>query len=365
MRDAKMADDSLDDPSTDQYWFTWTVPEGLQNPKIVEIDAEQIANELLERSENKNNKMAEQTEKVNYSQWLKRGANIFIPTDNSKTQTTLDPGVYNMRVAEGIGVYLFKKKLNLDEIVNLPMVAGKEVLAGVEKFWQRKEKFLEYGFTYKRGVLLYGKPGNGKSVLINILSKQLVEEMKGIVIYLPSAAELDLYYKFSSEILRIIEPDRRLIVVMEDIDGMVAYKDNETTLLNILDGVNQLDNVVYIATTNYPERMSDRILNRPSRFDLRVEVTSPNEECRRIYFQEKLKEHDLREIDLDEWVRETADMSMAHLGELIKSVIIIGNDFKQTIETLKGMKNLPCSADFDKDTKKGVGFISPWPKATA
>jgi SpoVK/Ycf46/Vps4 family AAA+-type ATPase len=259
-------------------------------------------------------------------------------------------------VADGIGIYLFKKKLNLDELVDLPMEEGRKVIEGISKFWERKDKFLEYGYTYKRGVLMYGAPGNGKSCLINRLCKQLVEGPdKGIVIYLTSADELELYYRFSTEILRIIEPERRLIVVLEDVDGMVAYKNNETTLLNILDGVNQLDNVVYIATTNYPEQLSGRILNRPSRFDLRVEVKAPNALCREIYFKNKLKPSDLEAINLKEWVDSTADMSMAHLGELIKSVIIIGNDFDETITTLRGMKHLPHSSSFDKETKS-VGF---------
>jgi AAA+ superfamily predicted ATPase len=339
-------------PKESSCWFPWDLGDNYSGPVITEI--------IPVEDENQNNKMAEQQEKVNYSQWLKRGPNIFIPTDNSITQQALDPGVYNIRTQEGVGAYLFKKNLTLDELVDLPMEEGVKVIEGIDKFWKRKEKFAEYGYTYKRGVLLYGAPGNGKSCLINKLCKQLVEDLKGIVIYLSSGAELGLYYHFSSEILRIIEPDRKLIVVMEDIDGMIAYKDNETTLLNILDGVNQLDNVVYIATTNYPESLSARILNRPSRFDLRIEVKAPTPECRRIYLEAKLKEHDLKEIDLNQWVEQTEGMSMAHLGELIKSVIIIGNDFDETIETLKGMKVLPCSADFDKDTKKNVGFIAGW-----
>jgi GTPase SAR1 family protein len=336
-----------------------------EDTKLIIVD---LSNELqikgsmwsweVKNINNSNSNMSEEKEKVNYSQWLRRGANVFIPTDNSKTQPTLEPGVYNIRTADGIGPYLFKKNLTLDELVDLPMEEGIKVLEGIDKFWKRKEKFAEYGFTYKRGVLMYGSPGNGKSCLINQLCDQLVNELKGIVIYLSSGSELGLYYHFSSEILRIIEPDRKLIVVLEDVDGMVAYKDNETTLLNILDGVNQLDNVVYIATTNYPENLSARILNRPSRFDLRVEVKAPNAECRRIYFEAKLKEHDLKEIDLQKWVDATEEMSMAHLGELIKSVIIIGNDFDETIKTLKEMKVLPNSVDFDKDTKKSVGFIN-------
>lgn len=294
-------------------------------------------------------------ERVQFTQWLKRGPNTFFPTDNSVTQKELDSGVYNIRLSDA-GLYLFKKKLDIDELIDLPMKEGEIVIDGIKTFWEREQKFKDYGYVYKRGILMYGDPGNGKSCLINKLCKHLVDILKGIVIYISSASELDHYYKFSNEILRIIEPGRKLIVVMEDIDGLCSYKDSETTLLNILDGVNQTNNVVYIGTTNYPEQLSARILNRPSRFDLRVEVKAPNSECREVYFKAKLKESDLSEINLQKWIVETEGMSMAHLGELIKSVVIIGANFEETITRLKAMKKLPSSHEFGKDTKPSVGF---------
>jgi len=314
--------------------------------------------EILESYFNNKKKMAEdkKEEKVQYSQWLKRGTSTFIPADNSNTQKELDAGVYNIRFADGVGFYLFKKNLNLDELVDLPMKEGDAVVTGIKTFWEREEKFKEYGYTYKRGVLLYGEAGMGKSCLINKLCKHLVEKLNGIVIYISQSGELDSYYKFSSEILRVIEPNRRLVVCIEDIDGLCAYKENETTLLNILDGVNQINNVVYIGTTNFPENLTARILNRPSRFDLRIEVKAPNAECREIYFKAKLKDSDLNIIDLKSWVDQTEGMSMAHLGELIKSVIIIGNTFEETIQRLVEMKKLPSSHEFGKETKS-IGYF--------
>lgn len=275
--------------------------------------------------------------RVNYTQWLKRGTNTFFPTDNSETQAKIDSGVYEIRFATETGYYLLKKELNLDELIDLPVPEGREVLNGVKTFWKRRDKFVEYGYAYKRGILLYGVPGGGKTSIINLLCRELMEKMDGVIFTLGSSNELGNYSTFMPEIYRIIERDRPIITILEDIDGLCQDRETESKLLNVLDGIDQLENVVYIATTNYMDRLSQRITNRPNRFDRRIEVRFPNEECRRMYFEHKLKSADLAIINIEEWVERTRGMTMAHLGEVIKSVIILGNDFEETIKTLEDM----------------------------
>lgn len=224
-------------------------------------------------------------------------------------------------------------------------------------FWQREDKFREYGFVFKRGILLYGPPGTGKTSLINIVSKKLIEDFDGVIITLNTKYELELYESMLPEIIRIIEPNRKLITVIEDIDGLCNGGSSETLLINILDGIEQSDNILYLATTNYPERLPKRIMNRPNRFDLRIKVGFPPSEVRREYFKSKLKPNDLATIDLEMWVDKTSGMSIAHLGELIKSVIILDNDFIETINRLEELKTTPNSVSLEKDNEDDtVGF---------
>lgn len=294
--------------------------------------------------------------RVVYSQWLKRGTNTFIPTDNAVTVAQVEAGVYNIRFNDHIGYYLVKKDLNLDELINLPNPEGKKVLEGISTFWQRKEKFKEYGYSYKRGILLYGVPGGGKTSIINLLCKELVDNMNGVVFTISSEEELTMYKNFMPEYYRVIEPTRPIITIIEDIDGLCQHKDTETKLLNVLDGIEQLENVVYLATTNYTERLSERILNRPNRFDMRLEVKSPNEDCRRMYLKHKLKDADLKGIDLEDWVTKTKGMTMAHLGEVIKSVVILGNTFEDTVKNLHNLKETPVSRNYDAEFADKIGF---------
>lgn len=302
--------------------------------------------------------------KLEYSQWLKRGTSTFIPTDNAETVKELEAGVYSLRWAEGTGFYMTKKNLKIDDLIQFDSEEHASVFKSITDFWNSKDKFKEYGFVYKRGILLYGPPGTGKTSLINMITQELITKHNGIVITLSNGNDLSLYHSYISEVLRVIEPDRPIITVIEDVDGLCARQSDETELINILDGMEQLDNVVYIATTNYPERLPERITNRPNRFDRRVYVGFPSVKTRKMYIKAKLKPADLKAINLKKWVDATEDMTISHIGELIKSVIILDNDFDETIKLLKTLKEIPSSHEMKKgNNPKKIGYASEEPVA--
>lgn len=309
--------------------------------------------------------------KIDYSQWIQRGLNTFIPTDNAKTVAKIDEGVYNLRFSNQQGFYLFKKTLHIDELLVLPSKGEKEVLESITKFWERKDKFKEYGFIYKRGVLLYGPPGTGKTSLINIICDRMVKEHKGVVFVIQNGSDLELYSKFIPEIFRTIEPTRPILTIIEDIDCFCTGGSTETELINVLDGIEQMDNVVYLATTNYTERLPQRLLNRPNRFDRRIKIGFPTAEVREAYIRKKLKKHDIEAIEKSKtpikvWVSETKNMTLSHIGELIKSVVILDNGFYETIKLLKDLKEIPVSSQYNKgdsdDSSIGFKNEKSWPE---
>ncbi len=153
--------------------------------------------------------------------------------------------------------------------------------------------------------------------------------------------DVDRFTSFIST-FRKVEPNRPLVVLLEDIDSIASESRYQTArLLNILDGVKQIEGVVYIATTNYPEKLQERITNRPSRFDRRYKVGSPNEEIRRAYINHKLNEEDIKGIDIDLWVKKTEGMSLSHLKEVVISVIVMGRTFEETISNLESLAEKP------------------------
>jgi 5-hydroxyisourate hydrolase-like protein (transthyretin family) len=288
-----------------------------------------------------------------FTQWAIHSGGKFSPT--LSTTEKLEPGFYEVGFDSNTGHYLEKKDVNTDELYELPSVELMDIIEDIEKFWDRKEKYAQYNFIHKRGILLYGEPGCGKSAIIQLCTKQLTQKMGGIVINVTNGDQVEYYSKIIGK-LRQVEPERPLVVIFEDIDA-IASEGSWTTsmILNLLDGIKQIQNVVYIATTNHPDKLEDRITNRPSRFDRRYEVELPNESVRKSYIQNKLSEDDLKGINIDVWVKETEGFSLAHMRELVISVITMDNSFEDTIARLKGMKVKPRI----KSKSGTIGFGKP------
>jgi SpoVK/Ycf46/Vps4 family AAA+-type ATPase len=136
--------------------------------------------------------------------------------------------------------------------------------------------------------------------------------------------------------VRSIEKDRRILVIFEDIDEIIEEY-NEADVLAILDGERQIDNVVFIATTNYPENLDGRIKNRPSRFDRVEKIDVPSNDARRVYLEAKLSEH-LKDEEISKWVEITKGFSIAHIKELIVNVLCLGNALEEQVKRIKNMK---------------------------
>ena len=285
-----------------------------------------------------------------YNQWAVHQGGKYTPT--MPTVAQLPAGFYELGIDNQIGIYYEKRKVDTDELFELPSDELQDIIQDIENFWERSDKYQEYGFLHKRGILLYGDPGAGKSGIIQLCTKHLIEKKNGIVISLSSGDQIDWYGK-SIGSFRSVEPHRPLIVILEDIDSIAGEGNWSTSmLLNILDGIKQIDNVVYIATTNYPEQLEERITNRPSRFDRRYEILMPNAKVRESYFRSKLTEEDLERIKLSEWIKATEGFSMAHLRELVIAVVALGNTFEDTLARLNGLKVKPKI----KSKSKKIGF---------
>jgi SpoVK/Ycf46/Vps4 family AAA+-type ATPase len=267
------------------------------------------------------------------------------------TTPKVPAGVYEIGWNGTMGTFTLKKQpFKTDELYHLPSPEITDILKDIENFWDRIDKYKEYNFVHKRGILMYGEPGCGKSGIIQLISQDLIKR-DGIVINIKDEEDVDHFAQFIPT-FRKIEPNRSLVVLLEDIDSLAGENRFQTArLLNILDGVKQIEGVVYIATTNYPEKLEERITNRPSRFDRRYKVDLPNEEIRRSYILNKLTKEDLERNDIDEWVKRTEGMSLSHLKEVLVSVIVMGRTFEETIANLEGLKIKPTI----KKTKS-VGF---------
>lgn len=242
----------------------------------------------------------------------------------------LPPGYYNLSTDSSNRLYFAPVEARNDTLLRFPDSVAGEVIKGITDFWSREEAFRKYGLPFKRGILLHGPAGMGKTSTLQLIAREVVAAGGVVMPYHVSLFERG--YRF----LRMIQPDMPLVVFIEDIEMYEAtegYKD-AADFLNVLDGAENISRTVFLATTNHPEKLSARIINRPSRFDMIIEVLHPDKEMRRMYLA-SLAEHD--EIDVDRYVSDTEGMSFAHIKELFIATVILGNGYAESVARLKAM----------------------------
>lgn len=266
-----------------------------------------------------------------HSQWALGSNGRFSPVGS--TNLRLPSGVYSPYADPG-SWGLERLPISSDGIYLLPDMATEDILKEVTKFWESEAKYRKHSLLYKRGLLLWGPPGSGKTVTVKLLIQEIIRR-DGLVININSVGLAIQALKA----IRRIEPNRNLIVLFEDIDEIINYQ-GEAAVLSMLDGENNIDNILQIATTNYPERLGARIINRPSRFDRRVYIGMPGPEARRSYIKAATG-NGVNDVDLEVWVKDTLDMSIAHLRELVAAVYCLDQPYEDVIDRLKTMAVQP------------------------
>ncbi|KAJ3054856.1 hypothetical protein HK097_000612 [Rhizophlyctis rosea] len=151
-------------------------------------------------------------------------------------------------------------------------------------FFQSEQLYREYGLTWKRGFLLCGPPGNGKTHLLKALINHFTTTHPTIsTLYVKSfrtAHQTPDEYAISSVFQRA--RDRPCLLIFEDLDTLITPQ-NRAFFLNEMDGFGTNSGVVVLATTNHPDKLDESVRDRPSRFDRRIEFGVPGEEERLEY----------------------------------------------------------------------------------
>lgn len=279
--------------------------------------------------------------------WLSLGADKFCATGT--VGATLPPGMYEVNQNQN-GFFFQKIAVVTDSIFKLADSTSEKVVESMENFWRSKDKFDKFGILYKRGVILYGPPGGGKSVSVMMIAFNVIE--RGGVVIVTKHPSLSIQGLAQ---IRKIQPQVPIVNLFEDIDAMIdTYGESE--LLSLLDGENQISNVINIATTNYPEKLDNRFKNRPSRFDEIYKIDMPDAIVRRSYLtnvmQGKIEESYILE-NIEKWVDDTAGFSIAHIRELVVGVHCLGSEYALVIRRLRAQMTKKITSTSDK---KEVGF---------
>src|SRR5258708_4108896 len=107
---------------------------------------------------------------VDMQQWELEPNNTFRAT--GITQSHLPAGVYRINVDSYGGIHFVQVSVLTDKLIDLRDSASAEIIEGIRTFWRSGDKFKERGILYKRGVLLWGPPGSGKTVTVQMLIQE-------------------------------------------------------------------------------------------------------------------------------------------------------------------------------------------------
>ena len=237
-----------------------------------------------------------------------------------------------------------KSDVRFTDIAGLDEEKGE--LIELVDFLKKPEEYLKMGAKIPRGVLLYGKPGTGKT----LIAKAIAGEANVPFISMSGSEFIEMFAGLgASRVRKLFEKAKKMapcIIFIDEIDAIGSRRtsnsgaetENNQTLNQLLvemDGFNSTETVIVLAATNRPE-MLDKALLRPGRFDRQITVPTPDikgrEEILRLHAEGKKFADDVNFKDL---AGDTAGFTGAELANVLNEAAIIATrEEKEAIEQI-------------------------------
>ena len=205
-----------------------------------------------------------------------------------------------------------------DDVV-LPQSTVAAIRSAIDGFFDNRTAYETLGFPWKRGILLVGPPGTGKTTVCKAVAASRPELPLLYVDEITNGHEIGLVFKRA----RALAP---CILVFEDIDGFVNDK-NRGQFLNEIDGFRSNNGILIIGSSNHPERIDQALLKRPSRFDQVFHVGLPAQAeratyCLRILTKSQFTARLADTLDVADLAEKIADRTDGFTPAYLKEVFI-------------------------------------------
>ena len=225
-----------------------------------------------------------------------------------------------------------KTDIRFEDVAGLDEEKGE--LIEIFDFLKKPKAYLEMGAKIPRGILLYGKPGTGKT----LIAKAIAGEAGVPFISMSGSEFIEMFAGLgASRVRKLFEKAKKMapaIIFIDEIDAIGARRtsssgaetENNQTLNQLLvemDGFETGETVIVLAATNRPE-MLDKALLRPGRFDRQITVPTPDlngrEEILKLHSKNKKFEED---VDFKAIAGDTAGFTGAELANILNEAAII------------------------------------------
>ena len=233
-----------------------------------------------------------------------------------------------------------KIKTTFGDVAGLDEEKGE--LIEIVDFLKKPEKFIEMGAKIPKGVLLYGKPGTGKT----LIAKAIAGEAGVPFISMSGSEFIEMFAGLgASRVRKLFERARKLapcIVFIDEIDAIGARRsgnngsdsENNQTLNQLLvemDGFSSEETIIVLAATNRPE-MLDKALLRPGRFDRQITIPTPDLKGREAILAIHAKDKKLAEnVTLKGIAEDTSGFTGAELANILNEAAITATRNKHTV----------------------------------
>ena len=230
-----------------------------------------------------------------------------------------------------------KIKVKFDDVAGLD--EEKAELVEIVDFLRTPEKFAKMGAKIPKGVLLYGKPGTGKT----LIAKAIAGEANVPFISMSGSEFIEMFAGLgASRVRKLFDKARKIapcIVFIDEIDAIGsrrssnsgAESENNQTLNQLLvemDGFSSEETIIVLAATNRPE-MLDKALLRPGRFDRQITIPAPDLKGRleilKIHAADKKMSDN---VNLESIAEDTAGFTGAELANILNEAAIIATKVK-------------------------------------
>jgi ATP-dependent 26S proteasome regulatory subunit len=190
---------------------------------------------------------------------------ILYPSYGGKIYDKLTPNIYKIGNAgsmfSGI-VPSFELVKERDKLVEFKTGIVSKVIEQTNNFFSPESRiaYEELKISHKMGVLFYGKAGTGKTSTCTLIMKTLAETHNAVC-FDCTGKRIDFVIHCVKEVRKV--QDNPIVLFMDEFEASV--KAEEESYLTFLDGTDSIDNLIFIACTNYLEKIPNRIKNRRSR----------------------------------------------------------------------------------------------------
>ncbi|OQA91845.1 MAG: ATP-dependent zinc metalloprotease FtsH 3 [Elusimicrobia bacterium ADurb.Bin231] len=256
--------------------------------------------------------------------------------------------------------YSFDELILNDEKIQL-------IMENTVDFLKNKDIFEKHNIPFKRGIILEGPPGNGKTLIGKILAST------GLFTFMWITSRDFGGFNSVERVKEMYNLGNKLaptIIFWEDIDLIISDRtsNKDTTilgeLLNQLDGLNTISGIITIATTNVSEVLDKALSHRPNRFDVRIHIDNPDHSTRMKMLSKFMEDMVLSEdIKLDIVAEKSNGFSGACMKELVleaKKIAILDSSFNASGKIIIKKGCIEQSIEKTKkitETAKPVGFL--------